>query len=178
MEVRKSRAKRLLSIKKPTEKTKARITRNDEQLAVLRTKLKFASKAPKEEKKPEGQWPHPARDVDAENEPVKKPEVKDPKAKRAKSRFAAVERKVNEARKAYTEARLNEKAHTPEQILGLKAAYQSAFRAYQKAKETSQSSDDDAEFLPYSYSAPGRYDPIVLAYNYIMGIRPTSVRKL
>lgn len=189
---RKAFAARLAKVKKPTDKTKKRIARNTERIASLTVKLKTAlksgSKAGKKaaatapantkagktktaaKKRPDvGAKPAPEKDKEAGGQKTNTKNKSKVNNLNGLSKIA--ENRVGTARKAYTEAKLN-KSTDPKQLEKLKARYQDAFRSYMKVgRKTSQSS---AEFDLTSTSAlPGRHDPVVLAYNHIMGNAPS-----
>ena len=194
---RKVTGARLAKVKRPTDKTKRRIARNTERIASLTTKLKIAvkRKAPVGKVKPvaaEGK----TKEVKTKTKSKRPADAIKKTAAAKKSKPASVgakkstgpakehklkglgkiaENRVHSARKAYTEARLN-KSTDPAKLEELKTKYQKAFRSYmQVGKQASQSS----EFAPTQTSASqGRYDPIVLAYNHILGVSVPVVTRI
>jgi len=199
---RKSTAARLAKVKRPTDKTKRRIARNTERIASLTTKLKIAVKLgaakPKPKPKPVAkEAPTGKNKTETEtgrgaaalkkSAPGSKKADALGKKHNMKGLSKIAENRVHKARKAYTEARLGGSSD-PAKLADLKARYQKAFRSYmQVGRPASQSSaffqysaDEDAVHANQTQTqpqTPGRFDPIVLAYNHIMGIAPT-VKKL
>ena len=190
---RKGIAARLAKVKRPTDKTKRRIARNTERIAGLTTKLKVAVKrgasaaktgektatAKKSIKlKPASKTKRPSVDGKKTDKSavLKKPEAETgskTKTKNLNGVTKIAENRVNAARKAYTEARLNA-GSDPAKLAKLKANYQESFRKYMKLGRPASHS---GEIIDSGSKLPGRFDPIVLAYNHIFAIK-SNVTKL
>lgn len=188
---RKATAARLTKVKRPTEKTKLRIARNTERISALTAKLKIAVKrgakpkpAAKEVPKAKGKTTTaPKVKVKAKRPDVvgKKaaPEAKKAggpgKESKLKGLSKIAENRVHTARKAYTDARLNNSSD-PAKLEELKTQYQEAFRSYMQVVGRTASQSSEFQTSAPASALTGRFDPIVLAYNHIMSIVSTVTK--
>ena len=110
-----------LSKRKPSDAMKARIAKNTSSLQTLRTKLKIAARNAKVQKPAEKPFK-----TKVKGKVAVKPTTPVPKERSGEER---AHRRVTIARKAYTQARLNNLV-SPAKLESLKHTYTSAFKSY------------------------------------------------